>query len=99
MPIRSSKNSNKPKKEKYIQSTNSTIKGTEKFTGATCARNKDKNTTQELIQYHLNKISLISDQNENKKLGKKVINKYNNKPLSFQKMLTENEGQCKSMTP
>ena len=70
-----------------------------KITGATCALNKDKNTTQELIQYHEKKIALISDQNESEKLNKQVNEKYNNKPLFFQKMLIENEGQGKSMTP
>ena len=47
-------------------------------TGATCALNKDKNTTQDLIQLHEKKIKLISDQNGGKILGKKVINNFNN---------------------
>ena len=39
-----------------------------KITGATCALDKDKITTKELIQYHEKKIALISDKNKSEKL-------------------------------
>ena len=70
-----------------------------KTTVAACALNKDKSTTQELIQYHEKRIACTSDQNKSEKLNKQVIKKHKNKPLLFQKMLIENEGQGKSMTP
>ena len=56
---------NKPEVKKY------------ESTGATCALNKEKITTQDLIQLHEKKIKLIADQNWGKILGKKVINNGN----------------------
>ena len=64
-----------------------------KTTVAACALNKDKSTTQELIQYHEKRIACTSDQNKSEKLNKQVIKKHKNKPLLFQKMLIKNEGQ------
>ena len=70
-----------------------------KSTGATCALNKDKKTSQDLIQLHEKKIKLISDQNGGKILGKKVINNCNNQLIPFQIMPTEYEEHCKSVSP
>ena len=41
-----------------------------KSTEATSAQNKDKNTTQDLIQLHEKKIKLISDKNGSNNLRK-----------------------------
>ena len=73
-----------------------------KSTGATCALDKDKITTKELIQYHEQKIALSSEKNKSEKVTNRdnlhLKDRYNNKNL-FQNMLFENIGYNRGETP